>query len=105
MHSNGDRVGSVRVTFGGQVREATLVKSGDRPGHYACSFDPPLESGASKISTDEPTVPVPAELLERLERWLDQALQAFEGDDQPSEIEGKRIHADLLELTNRAGIT
>jgi hypothetical protein len=51
------------------------------------------------------TVEVPAELLVKLEAWLDLALQAFEGNPGPSEIEGKRIHADLLELTNSAGLT
>lgn len=48
---------------------------------------------------------VPAALLERLERWMSVALDHFEGGPIASEIEGKRIHTELLELTNQAGIT
>lgn len=50
-------------------------------------------------------VAIDRELLSRLEDWLAKALDHFEGAPPPSEILGKHLHADLLEVTNQAGIT
>lgn len=34
-------------------------------------------------------------MLKRAQEWIEQALQAFEGGPDPSEIEGKNIAAEL----------
>lgn len=41
------------------------------------------------------------EMVRRQQEWISRALAAFEGEPQPSEIEGKNIDADACALIRR----
>jgi hypothetical protein len=55
--------------------------------------------------SEKPTaVSVSVELIQKVEKWFAQALDAFEGNPNPNEIEGKRIYTDLLLHLQKSGV-